>query len=100
MWVVRRSESTYCLVASAAGSQTKENAVNGNTLLLRLSSDCDRQDRPIHFKKWSDLKVEAKKKKKELHPSQSVSATGGDKGTPELTPLETPLRYSGKQQHG
>ncbi|XP_026113218.1 nuclear apoptosis-inducing factor 1-like [Carassius auratus] len=40
-------------------------------------------------KKWSDIKVEAKKRLA-LH-RQSVSATGGGKGTPELTPLDERL---------
>ncbi len=38
-------------------------------------------------KKWSDLKVEAKKQL--TSHRQSVSATGGGKGVPELTPFET-----------
>ena len=37
-------------------------------------------------KKWSDIKVEAKKR---IAPhSKSVCVTGGGKGTPELTPTE------------
>ncbi|CAM4681829.1 unnamed protein product [Leuciscus chuanchicus] len=40
-------------------------------------------------KKWSDIKVDAKKRLA-LH-RQSVSATGGGKGTPELTPLDERL---------
>ncbi|XP_046873074.1 nuclear apoptosis-inducing factor 1-like [Hypomesus transpacificus] len=40
-------------------------------------------------KKWSDIKVEAKKRL--AHHRQSVSATGGGKGTPELTPLDERL---------
>uniref|UniRef100_A0AAQ5WZK1 Myb/SANT-like DNA-binding domain-containing protein n=1 Tax=Amphiprion ocellaris TaxID=80972 RepID=A0AAQ5WZK1_AMPOC len=36
-------------------------------------------------KKWSDLKVEAKKRV----TCQSVSATGGDRGKPEPTPLDS-----------
>ncbi|XDV45646.1 hypothetical protein PO909_013706 [Leuciscus waleckii] len=38
---------------------------------------------------WSDIKVDAKKRLA-LH-RQSVSATGGGKGTPELTPLDERL---------
>uniref|UniRef100_A0AAQ6AJ68 Myb/SANT-like DNA-binding domain-containing protein n=1 Tax=Amphiprion ocellaris TaxID=80972 RepID=A0AAQ6AJ68_AMPOC len=38
-------------------------------------------------KKWSDLKVEAKKRVA-CH-RQSVSATGGDRGKPEPTPLDS-----------
>ena len=40
-------------------------------------------------KKWSDIKVDAKKRLA-LH-RQSVSATGGGKGTSELTPLDERL---------
>ena len=37
-------------------------------------------------KKWSDLKVEAKRKV--ARHRRSTSATGGGSGTPELTPLD------------
>lgn len=40
-------------------------------------------------KKWSDIKVDAKKRIA-LH-RQSVCATGGGKGTPELTPTDEKL---------
>lgn len=42
-------------------------------------------------KKCSDIKVDAKKRLA-LHRA-SVSATGGGKGTPELTPLDETLSY-------
>ena len=56
----------------------------------KMASKCQHVADAVKIKKkWSDIKVEAKKHLA-LH-RQSVCAPGGGEGAPELTPLEEKL---------
>ena len=82
-----RPGRVFCLVVIVVASLTKEKALSGSKLSpLSTVSATERTVAEVK-KKWSDLKVEAKKRVT-CH-RQSMSATGGDRGKPEPTPLDS-----------